>query len=91
MSIVLEKLPGYDTKIKKNYWLKKKKEVLASNASWTPKKVQDKISDLREAEAKKLLFDPILKKLHCDPSTIRAKNERNKNRTITDFFFSGDI
>lgn len=41
------------------------------------KKVTDKINDLKEAEARKLLFDPIL---------IKLQNKKNGNKMITEFF-----
>jgi DNA polymerase elongation subunit (family B) len=71
-ALVLEQLDGYkpntDYKALKQKLLKEKDDV---------KKAKDKWNDLREAEVKKLLFDPIL---------IKLQNKRAGNRPITDFF-----
>jgi DNA polymerase elongation subunit (family B) len=91
LAIVLEDLPEYS--LKSTYWKLKRKELCttrkattASTAvSMTEKQIADKLQDLRETEVKKLIFDPILKKLRTDPTRIRAQNKQNGNRTITDF------
>jgi DNA polymerase elongation subunit (family B) len=80
LAVVLEKLPGYS--LKPSYWKQKQKEIITN---CNPKQVVEKLQALREAEVRKLAFDPILKMLKNDPNLIRSKNERNGNRTITDF------
>jgi hypothetical protein len=80
LAVVLEKLPGYS--LKPSYWKQKQKEIITNR---NPKQVVEKLQALREAEVRKLAFDPILKMLKNDPNLIRSKNERNGNRTITDF------
>jgi DNA polymerase delta subunit 1 len=82
-AIVLERLEGYT--LNKSHWKSMEAKLLADGKS--VKFVKDKIRDLREAEAKKLLFDPILGKLAKDPELLRLKNKRNGNRTITEWFF----
>ena len=58
-----------------DYERKEKSLCLQFNNNW--KKVNDKISDMKQSEVQKLLFDDILQSLD---------NKKNKNRTITEFF-----
>jgi hypothetical protein len=48
--------------------------------------IKEKLSALREIEVRKLLFDPVFKKIKDDPITKMLKNKQNGNRTITEWF-----
>lgn len=71
-ALVLEDLKGYRNNV--DYRLVKERLLREKD---DPKKAIDKYKELREAEAKKILFDPIL---------IKLQNKRIGNRQITDFF-----
>jgi hypothetical protein len=79
---VLETLAGYDGPSAAE-WGKIKAELEREKSE---KYAAEKCRDMREARARKLLFDPILKKLSNDPMLIKLKNKQNGNQTITDFF-----
>jgi len=73
-ALVLEDLDGY--RLGKHYYenmykkllVEKKGDVIKARTRW---------NDLREADVKKILFDPILHKL---------TNKKQKNQEITNFF-----
>jgi DNA polymerase delta subunit 1 len=81
-AIVLEQLDGYNTPAM--HWKQVEKKLVDDGKS--PKYIKEKIRDLREAEVKKILFDPILLRLSRDPELKKLKNKRNGNRTITEWF-----
>jgi hypothetical protein len=78
---VLEDIKGNaDEKIT---WERKTREFVRDGKS--TKYAREKVRDLREDEVKKILFDPVLKKLQQDPEVIRMKNKQRGNHTITDW------
>ena len=81
-SIVLERLEGYQ--LADGHWGAAEKKLRLDGKP--DKYIKEKIRDMRELEAKKLLFDPILQKLAKDPELLRLKNKRNGNRTITEWY-----
>lgn len=75
-ALTLETLQGYKYKSDKDHF-KNIETKLITEKNGDMKKVADKLGDLREAEVKKLLFDPLLTDL---------KNKRNGQKSIADFF-----
>jgi len=73
-ALTLENLEGYR---KGPQYFEEMKQKLIKEKEGDMKKVKDRLNDLREEEAKKLLFDPVL---------IRLENKRKKNTMITDYF-----
>lgn len=73
-ALTLETLDGYK---KGNDYFKDIEKKLVIDKNGDMKKVKDRLNDLRETEAQKLLFDPILNKLN---------NKKVGNREITEFF-----
>ena len=73
-ALVLEDLPMYR---KGREYFKNIYTKLLREKEGNEKKAKDRWQDLREAEVKILLFDPIL---------LQLKNIRERNRAITDFF-----
>lgn len=73
-ALTLETLDGYK-KGQGHFHDVEKKLVVEKGGDM--KKVKDRLGDLREAEVKKLMFDPILTKL---------QNKKAGNREITEFF-----
>ena len=73
--VVLEKLEGYN--LPENHWIDLKKKLIREKPDY--KKAMTRYNDLRQLEAKKLLFVPILNKL---------QNLKNNQREITDWFKS---
>ena len=82
-ALVLEQLPGYALP-ERGHWTKA--AVALAREGKTPRAVKEKVRDLREAQVKKLLFDPVFKKIQCDPAMIEMKNKRDGNRSITEWF-----
>jgi len=75
-ALTLETLQGYKYKSDKDHF-KNIETKLITEKNGDMKKVADKLGDLREAEVKKLFFDPLLMDL---------KNKRNGQKSIADFF-----
>ena len=73
-ALTLETLDGYR---KGAQYFKDTEKKLMVEKEGDLKKVKDRLSDLREGEVQKLLFDPLLTKLN---------NKKNGNREITEFF-----
>ena len=73
-ALTLETLDGYK---KGTEYFKDIEKKLIVDKNGDMKKVKDRLNDLRETEAQKLLFDPVLTKLN---------NKKVGNREITDFF-----
>jgi DNA polymerase elongation subunit (family B) len=72
-ALIVEQLEGY--RLPQDHWVKIKKSLEADGKS--EKKVRERLAELREQEAKKLLFDPIL---------IKLKHKKSGQTQITSFF-----
>lgn len=72
-ALVLEQLDGY--KKSESYWDEIRKQFEREDRS--SKQIKEKIQDMREMEAKKILFDPILLKL---------EHEKTGQTQLTDYF-----
>ncbi len=81
-AIVLEQLEGYT--LPADHW--ERLAVQLAGEGKTPSQVRDRITTLRENEVKRLLFDPILKRIADDPERKMLVNKSNGNRTITEWF-----
>jgi hypothetical protein len=81
-AIVLEQLQGYA--LEAGHWDALAKQLTRDGK--TPSQVRERLSALRETEVKKLLFDPILKRIADDPERKRMINKQNGNHSITDWF-----
>ena len=81
-ALVLEQLPGYTCE--RGYWDKVARQLEAEGKS--VRFIKEKIREMREAEVKKLMFDPILKRIRHDPAVIAMKNRREGNRSITEWY-----
>ena len=81
-ALVLEQLPGYNCE--RGHWARVTQQLVSEGKS--TRFIKEKVRDMREMEVKKLLFDPVLKRIRQDPSMIALKNKRDGNRTITDWF-----
>ncbi len=73
-SLALDQLPGYRRTA--GYWDETYKK-LVKDKEGDVKKAKEKLTDLKETEAKTLLFDPIL---------IKLKNRREGNQDLTKWF-----
>ncbi len=81
-AIVLEQLEGYG--LAADHWDRLAKQLESEGK--TPSQVRDRVTTLRENEVKRLLFDPILKRIADDPERKMLVNKSNGNRTITEWF-----
>ena len=75
-ALALDQLEGYN---KDAAYFTNIEKKLITDKEGDMKKVKDRLDDLKEAEAQKLLFDPILAKV---------RNRKAGNREITEFFKS---
>jgi hypothetical protein len=73
-ALALNQLEGYN---KDAAYFSNMEKKLITDKEGDMKKVKDRLDDLKEAEAQKLLFDPILAKV---------RNRKAGNREITEFF-----
>jgi DNA polymerase elongation subunit (family B) len=83
-AIVLEQLEGFQEKTISEQWHNISKQMRQDGKS--EQQIKEKLSALREIEVRKLLFDPVFKKIKDDPITKMLKNKQNGNRTITEWF-----
>jgi DNA polymerase elongation subunit (family B) len=83
-AIVLEQLEGFQEKTISEQWHNFSKQMRQDGKS--EQQIKEKLSALREIEVRKLLFDPVFKKIKDDPITKMLKNKQNGNRTITEWF-----
>jgi len=81
-AIVLEQLEGYQDA--KAQWEAATRQMRGDGR--TEQQIREKLAALREVEVRKLLFDPVFKKIKDDPKTKFLKNKQNGNRTITEWF-----
>lgn len=81
-AIVLEQLDGYQDN--RSQWNAIARQMREEGKS--EQQIKEKLAALREIEVRKLLFDPVFKKIKDDPRTKLLKNRQNGNRTITEWF-----
>lgn len=79
-AIVLEQLEGYKEDTCHDFISNMQSE------GKTDQQIKERIAAMREMEVRKLLFDPVFKKIHDDPQMKFEKNKSNGNRTITEWF-----
>jgi DNA polymerase elongation subunit (family B) len=82
-AIVLDQIEGYNEGINSE-WQKVAKQMRQDGKS--EQQIKEKMSALKEIEVRKLLFDPVFKRIKDDPTTKMLKNKQNGNRTITEWF-----
>ncbi len=83
-AIVLEQLEGFQNDSISAQWDDIAKQMRQDGKS--AQQIKEKMAALREIEVRKLLFDPVFKKIKDDPKTKMLKNKQNGNRTITEWF-----
>ena len=79
-AIVLEQLEGYKEDLGHDI-----KATMQSEGK-TEQQIKERIATMRETEVRRLLFDPVFKKIQDDPQMKFEKNKSNGNRTITEWF-----
>jgi hypothetical protein len=79
-AIVLEQLEGYKEDLGHDI------RATMQSEGKTEQQIKERIAAVRETEVKRLLFDPVFKKIQDDPQMKFEKNKSNGNRTITEWF-----